>query len=82
MTQYMPFYPSLRKLFRILFFALLFVLLAFQACSADSFPSDFITGVDVSELTAQENSGVLYYNGLGIQEDALKILADQFQSHF
>lgn len=37
---------------------------------------DFMYGVDISTLIAQENSGVKYYNEAGEEEDLLKILAD------
>lgn len=37
---------------------------------------DFIKGVDVSELISLENSGVKYYNEEGVEQDALKTLAD------
>ena len=32
---------------------------------AEPFPTDFVLGVDVSELIAQENSGVTYYDANG-----------------
>ncbi len=41
----------------------------------------FILGVDVSELIAQEKSGVLYYDESGAPADALKILADHGIDH-
>lgn len=37
---------------------------------------DFIKGMDVSSLLAEEASGVKYYNSDGKEEDLLKILAD------
>lgn len=37
---------------------------------------DFIRGVDVSTILAQEASGVKYYNEAGEEEDIFKILAD------
>ncbi len=37
---------------------------------------DFIKGVDISTIIAQENSGVKYYNIDGEEEDIFKILAD------
>lgn len=37
---------------------------------------DTIRGVDVSTVLAQEESGVVYYNKDGVQEDLFKILAD------
>lgn len=44
-------------------------------CLAESFPEDFILGVDVSELIAQEQSGVKYYDAGGGEADALAVLA-------
>lgn len=38
--------------------------------------SNFICGCDISSLIAEENSGVVYYNNDGEQEDLCKILAD------
>ena len=37
---------------------------------------DFIKGMDISSLLAEEASGVSYYNAQGKEEDLLKILAD------
>ncbi len=37
---------------------------------------DFIFGCDMSTLIAQENSGVIYYNEKGEEQDVLKTLAD------
>ncbi|MBQ8626945.1 MAG: glycosyl hydrolase 53 family protein, partial [Agathobacter sp.] len=37
---------------------------------------DFIKGMDVSSVLAQEASGVKYYNQNGEEEDLFKILAD------
>lgn len=37
---------------------------------------DFIKGIDISSLIAEEESGVVYYNENGDEEDLLKILAD------
>ena len=37
---------------------------------------DFIKGMDISSLIAEEESGVVYYNKDGEEEDLLKILAD------
>ena len=37
---------------------------------------EFMYGVDVSTLIVQENSGVVYYNEAGEEQDALKTLAD------
>ena len=38
---------------------------------------DFINGVDISTLLAEEASGVVYYNDQGEATDLLKILADK-----
>lgn len=43
---------------------------------AEAFPTDFILGVDVSELPAQEASGVKYHDFDGNEADALAVLAD------
>lgn len=51
------------------------------AAAAEAFPTDFVLGVDVSELIAQENSGVTYYDALGNPSDALKVLADSGVDH-
>ena len=37
---------------------------------------DFIKGVDISSIIAEEESGVVYYNEDGKEEDIFKILAD------
>ena len=37
---------------------------------------DFIKGMDISSIIAQEESGVVYYNEGGEEEDIMKILAD------
>jgi arabinogalactan endo-1,4-beta-galactosidase len=42
----------------------------------DGLPDDFIKGMDISSLLSEEESGVVYYNKDGEQEDLLKILAD------
>jgi arabinogalactan endo-1,4-beta-galactosidase len=42
----------------------------------DGIPDDFIKGMDISSLLSEEESGVVYYNEDGEQEDLLKILAD------
>lgn len=39
-------------------------------------PKDFIRGVDMSEIIAQENSGVKYYNAQGQEEDIFQILSE------
>ncbi len=48
---------------------------------ADQLPDGFILGVDVSELLAQEKSGVVYYDQAGAQADALQVLADHGVDH-
>ena len=60
--------PPFRKLLLILAFMLMFLFIPLS-CMADAFPADFILGADVSELTAQENSGAVYYDGSGAQAD-------------
>ncbi|MBR1821401.1 MAG: glycosyl hydrolase 53 family protein [Clostridia bacterium] len=61
------------------------ILLALLLCSlhtlAEAFPQDFILGVDVSELLAQEASGAVYRNASGSEADALAILADSGVGH-
>lgn len=42
----------------------------------DGLSEDFIRGVDVSSVIAEEKSGVKYYNENGNEEDLFKILAD------
>jgi arabinogalactan endo-1,4-beta-galactosidase len=42
----------------------------------DGLSEDFIKGMDISSLLAEEASGVVYYNEDGEEEDLLKILAD------
>ncbi len=49
--------------------------------SAEAFPTDFILGVDVSELIAQEKSGAKYYDAEGNAADALKLLSDYGAGH-
>lgn len=39
-------------------------------------PDDFIKGMDVSSVIAEEESGVVYYNEQGEEEDLFRILAD------
>lgn len=39
-------------------------------------PDDFIKGMDISSLIAEEESGVKYYDENGEEQDLLKILAD------
>lgn len=42
----------------------------------ENLPEDFIKGMDVSSVLAEEASGVKYYNENGEEEDLFKILAD------
>ena len=42
----------------------------------DGLTDDFILGVDVSTLLAQEASGVVYYNEDGVEQDLMKTLAE------
>lgn len=42
----------------------------------ENISDDFIRGMDVSSVIAQEESGVVYYNEQGEQEDLFRILAD------
>ncbi len=42
----------------------------------DNLPEDFIKGMDISSVLAEEASGVKYYNEEGEEEDLFKILAD------
>lgn len=42
----------------------------------EDLPEDFIKGMDVSSVLAEEASGVVYYNEDGEEEDLFKILAD------
>ncbi len=42
----------------------------------ENMSSDFICGVDISSIIAEEESGVVYYNLSGEEEDLFKILAD------
>ena len=44
-------------------------------------PEDFILGMDVSSLIAEEQSGVRYYNFNGEERDLLQILADSGLTH-
>jgi len=48
---------------------------------AEVFPADFILGVDVSELVAQENSGAKYFDAGGGEADALEVLAGHGVDH-
>ena len=47
----------------------------------DNLPEDFIFGMDVSSLIAEENSGVKYYDFDGQEQDLLSILADNGITH-
>ncbi|MBQ2062112.1 MAG: glycosyl hydrolase 53 family protein [Oscillospiraceae bacterium] len=47
----------------------------------DNLPEDFILGMDVSSVVAQERSGVKYYDFAGQEQDLLKILADSGITH-
>ena len=42
----------------------------------ENLPEDFILGMDVSSVIAEENSGVTYYGFDGQEQDVFKILAD------
>lgn len=42
----------------------------------DGLSEDFIKGMDISSLLAEEASGVKYYNEAGEEEDLMKLLAD------
>ncbi len=42
----------------------------------ENMPEDFIMGMDISSVLAEEASGVVYYNEAGEEEDLFKILAD------
>ncbi len=42
----------------------------------DNIPADFIFGMDVSSVIAEENSGVRYFDFAGREEDLFKILSD------
>lgn len=41
----------------------------------DGLPADFIRGVDISSVIAQEKSGVVYYNEAGEEQDLFQTLA-------
>ncbi len=62
------------------FFAFL-LFFAVRSCRAEAFPPGFILGADVSELAAQENSGVRYYDAEGNPQDALEVLAAYGTDH-
>ena len=61
--------------------AALEVLLHLYETQAEYLPEDFILGMDVSSLIAEEQSGVRYYDFDGQEQDLLKILADQGIGH-
>ena len=42
----------------------------------ENMPEDFIMGMDISSVLAEEASGVAYYNEAGEEEDLFKIMAD------
>ena len=42
----------------------------------DNLAEDFIFGVDISSALAEENSGVIYYNEDGVEQDIMKTLAE------
>lgn len=42
----------------------------------EGLPDDFIKGVDISTVIAEENSGVVYYNKDGEEQDLFQTLAD------
>ena len=44
--------------------------------AVDGLSEDFMKGMDVSSIIAQEESGVVYYNEAGEEEDLFRILAD------
>lgn len=44
--------------------------------AVDGLSDDFIKGMDISSIIAEEESGVVYYNEDGEEEDLFKILAD------
>ena len=47
----------------------------------DNLPEDFIFGMDISSVIAEENSGVKYYGFDGQEQDLLKTLADSGITH-
>ena len=60
---------------------LLFISLFVSHAPADAADSRFVLGVDVSELLAQEKSGVVYYDTSGKPTDALAVLAENGVTH-
>ena len=49
---------------------------ALSVRKVENMPADFILGMDVSSVIAEEKSGVKYYNEEGKEEDLFRILAD------
>ena len=49
--------------------------------TVDNLPENFIFGMDISSVIAEENSGVKYYGFDGQEQDLLKILADSGITH-
>ena len=47
----------------------------------ENLPEDFILGMDVSSVIAEEQSGVKYYNFAGEEQDLFRILADNGVTH-
>lgn len=47
----------------------------------EDLPEDFILGMDVSSLIAEEQSGVRYYDFDGVEKDLLQILAENGLTH-
>ena len=41
----------------------------------DNLPDDYIRGVDISSIIAEENSGVVFYNEEGAEQDIFQTLA-------
>ena len=42
----------------------------------ENLPEDFIRGVDISSVLVEENSGVVYYNEAGEEQDIFQTLAE------
>ena len=64
------------KRFLVLLFALA-VTFGLAACGKTSEQTvDFICGMDVSSMLAEEESGVVYYNEAGEQADLFEVLSD------
>ena len=47
----------------------------------EDLPDDFILGMDLSSVIAEENSGVRYYNFAGEEQDLLQTLAENGVTH-